>query len=103
MLVDVFTHVVYNTPLRVKGHARLAPTTLYEYLLPIVVARDFRDEPLGQALHLSELLVVGHQTRKLDVSQRGCGAFKDARIVVDPAAELDQTHVDGRGSDAGIV
>ncbi len=63
-----FFLVVLNAPLRVKGGVGLTAPALDENLLPLVVDREVCDELLGESLRLSELLVVGHQSRKLDLS-----------------------------------
>ncbi len=44
---DDFLLIIFNAPLRVMDHARLAATALYEHLLPLVVDREVCDELLG--------------------------------------------------------
>jgi hypothetical protein len=61
--------VIPNAPLRVKDHVRLVSTALYEHLSPLVVDWEVCDELLGESLHLSKLLIAGHQTRKFDFSK----------------------------------
>ncbi len=58
---------------------------------------------LGEAAHLSELLIVGRQTRRFDFSKKSCGALKNTRVMVNTSAKPDQAYVDGKSNDVGIL